>query len=182
MVLPTFLLARGFRPCQVGALITATLIGSAGVTLTVGLRGGRIDRVRLLQAMSVLMVVTGVLFGVVAGFAALLLVAAVGSVNPSSGDVSAFLPIEQSLLPDTVTADRRTHAFARFTLVASLAGAAGSLAAAGPGWLAERTELSELDAQRGVFFAYAVVGALLLLQFRRLSPRGWPPASASSAR
>lgn len=173
VVLPSFLLARGFSPAQVGAVITATLLGSAAVTLAIGLRGGRLDRVHLLQLMAVLMVVTGLAFGMVAAFGALLAVAALGTINPSSGDVSAFLPIEQALLPDTVAPTKRTHVFARYSLVASLAGAVGSLAAVGPEWVAGHTDLSELDAERGVFFAYALVGVVLLLQYRRLAPR--PP-------
>ena len=173
VVLPGYLLARGLSPSQVGAVITATLLGSAAVTLVIGLRGGRLDRVHLLQLMAVLMVVTGLLFGMVAGFAALLVVATLGTINPSSGDVSAFLPIDQALLPDTVAPERRTHVFARYSLVAALAGAVGSLAAAGPEWLARRTDLSELDAGRGVFLLYALVGVVLLVQYRRLAPR--PP-------
>jgi len=121
-VLPGYLLHRGLGPAAVGATVTATLLGSAAVTLFVGLRAGRIDRRRLLQLLAVLMVATGLLFGSAASFVALLVVAAAGTINPSGGDVSAFLPVEQALLPDTVPAERRTHAFARFSLVAALAG------------------------------------------------------------
>src|SRR6186997_2522081 len=64
-VLPAYLLARGLTPTQVGAVVTATLLGSAAVTLTIGLRAGRVDRRQLLRIMSVLMVVTGLLFGTV---------------------------------------------------------------------------------------------------------------------
>jgi MFS family permease len=87
--------------------------------------------------------------------------------------VSAFLPIEQALLPDTVPIARRTHVFARYSLVASLAGAFGALAAGLPGWVADRSDLSELDAERCVFFVYALAGLILLLAYRRLAPR--PP-------
>ena len=68
------------------------------------------------------MIATGLAFGLAASFAVLVVVAALGTINPSGGDVSPFLPIEQSLLPDTVPAERRTHVFARYSLVASLAG------------------------------------------------------------
>jgi hypothetical protein len=44
--------------------------------------------------MAGLMILTGLAFGMVATFGVLLVVAAVGTLNPSSGDVSAFLPIE----------------------------------------------------------------------------------------
>jgi MFS family permease len=173
VVLPSYLLALGLNATQVGAIVTATLLGSAAVTLTIGVRGGRFDRAHLLQLMAVLMIGTGLAFGLVAAFGALLVVAAVGTINPSSGDVSAFLPIEQALLPDTVPTARRTHVFARYSLVASLAGAFGALAAGVPGWVAERTSLSELDAERGVFLVYALAGAVLLVAYRRLEPR--PP-------
>ena len=173
VVLPAYLLARGFNATEVGAIVTATLLGSAAVSLTIGLRGGRFDRVHLLQVMAGLMILTGLAFGLVATFGVLLVVAAVGTLNPSSGDVSAFLPIEQALLPDTVPTARRTHAFARYSLVAALAGAFGALAAGIPGWVAKRTALSELEALQGVFFFYALVGVALLVAYRRLAPR--PP-------
>jgi len=173
VVLPAYLLARGFDATEVGAIVTATLLGSAAVSLTIGLRGGRFDRIHLLQVMAGLMILTGLAFGMVATFGVLLVVAAVGTLNPSSGDVSAFLPIEQALLPDTVPTARRTHAFARYSLVAALAGAFGALAAGIPGWVAKHTVLSELEALQGVFFFYALVGVALLVSYRRLAPR--PP-------
>ncbi len=173
VVLPAYLLARGFNATEVGAIVTATLLGSAAVSLTIGLRGGRFDRIHLLQVMAGLMILTGLAFGLVATFGVLLVVAAVGTLNPSSGDVSAFLPIEQALLPDTVPTARRTHAFARYSLVAALAGAFGALAAGIPGWVAKHTVLSELEALQGVFFFYALVGVALLVSYRRLAPR--PP-------
>ena len=111
-VLPAYLVARGLGPTAVGAVVTATLLGSAVVTLLLGLRGGRIDRVHLLQVVALLMITTGIAFGLAASLAVLIVVAAVGTLNPSGGDVSPFLPIEQSLLPDTVPPERRTHVFA----------------------------------------------------------------------
>jgi MFS family permease len=173
-VLPAYLLARGLRPSEVGAVITATLLGSAAVTLAIGLRGNHLDRVRLLQLVALVMVVTGLAFGAAASFVVLLVVAALGTINPSGGDVSAFLPIEQSLLPDTVPDTRRTHVFARYSLVASLAGAVGALSAGIPERVADRTDVTELAAQQWLFVAYAAVGAVIFGLYRGLRPR--PPA------
>ena len=158
-------------------MITATLLGSAAVTLLVGTRGGHLDRIRLLQVIAVAMIITGVAFGLVGSFAVLLVVAALGTINPSGGDVSAFLPIEQSVLPETVPANERTHLFARYTLVAALAGAVGALAAGLPELIVDRTDVTELDALRAVFFAYAAAGALLLGLYGGLRPR--PPAEVA---
>ncbi len=172
-VLPAYLIARGLGPTEVGAVITATLLGSAVVTLLLGLRGGHIDRGRLLQVVALLMIATGVAFGLAASFAVLVVIAAVGTLNPSGGDVSPFLPIEQSLLPDTVTPQRRTHVFARYSLVASLAGSFGALAAGLPEKLTERTDVTELQSLQAVFFAYAMAGVATFFLYRRLRPR--PP-------
>lgn len=182
VVLPGYLLARGLDTVQIGAVITATLLGSAAVTLLIGLRGGAVPRRLLLQLIAGLMILTGVGFAMVGGFAALLVIAAVGTINPTSGDVSGFLPVEQALLPETVPATSRTSVFARYSLIAALAGAFGALAAGVPGWVARHSALTRLDAQRGVFLLYAVVGVLLLLQYRHLGVGGAHPADAPPSR
>jgi len=172
-ILPAYLIARGLGPTEVGAVVTATLLGSAVVTLALGLRGGHLDRVRLLRVVALLMIATGLAFGLAASFAVLIVVAAIGTMNPSGGDVSPFLPIEQSLLPDTVAPARRTHVFARYSLVASIAGSVGALAAGLPDWLAERTDVTELQSLQAVFLAYALAGVVIFFIYRRLQPR--PP-------
>jgi len=172
-ILPAYLIARGLGPTEVGAVVTATLLGSAVVTLLLGLRGGHLDRVRLLRIVALVMVATGLAFGLAASFAVLIVVAALGTLNPSGGDVSPFLPIEQSLLPDTVPPDRRTHVFARYTLVASLAGSFGALAAGLPEVVVDRTGVTELESLQLVFLAYAVAGLVLYVLYHHLRPR--PP-------
>ena len=169
-VLPAYLIARGLGPTEVGAVITATLLGSAVVTLLLGLRGGHLDRIRVLRVVALLMIATGVAFGLAASFVVLVVIATVGTLNPSGGDVSPFLPIEQSLLPDTVPPERRTHVFARYSLVASLAGSFGALAAGLPEMLTERTDVTELESLQAVFFAYAMAGVVALFLYRRLLP------------
>lgn len=182
VILPGYLLAKGLDTVQVGAVITATLLGSAAVTLGIGLRGGVLPRRHLLQLIAAVMVATGVAFAVVDAFAGLLVVAALGTINPSSGDVSAFLPVEQALLPDTVPATSRTAVFARYTLIASLAGAFGALAAGLPDFVADHSSLSTHAAQRGAFAVYAVIGAVLLCQYRRLGVGGRRPPDEAPAR
>lgn len=182
VILPSYLLARGLDTFQVGAVITATLLGSAAVTLLIGLRGGHIPRRRLLQMIAGLMILTGVGFAVVGGFVALLVVAAIGTINPTSGDVSGFLPVEQALLPDTVPSTSRTSLFARYSLIAALAGAFGSLAAGGPEVVARHTSLTVAQVQRGVFILYAVIGVILLAQYRHLTAGGAQPDGQPAAR
>ena len=62
VLLPVYLLALGFSPLEIGAIATAALLGSALLTLGIGLIGARHDRQRLLLAGASLMIATGVAF------------------------------------------------------------------------------------------------------------------------
>ena len=102
VLLAAYLSDLGFSPGQVGVLVTATLLGSAALTLGVGLFGTRLTPRQVLLGACALMLITGIGFAGLTSFWPLLLVAIVGTLNPSGGDVSVFLPTEQSLLTSTV--------------------------------------------------------------------------------
>ena len=80
----------------------------------------------------VLMVATGLGFAGLQGFWPLLVVGFIGTLNPAAGDVSVFVPLEQSLLARLVADKDRTALFARYSLAGSLMGACGTLMAALP--------------------------------------------------
>jgi MFS family permease len=171
IVLPAYLLALGLGDLQVGAIATATLLGSALLTLLVGFGAARFRRRALLIGAGMLMALTGLGFDLVREFSGLLLIAFVGTLNPSSGDVSVFLPLEQSVLPQTVEPARRTSLFARYGLLGNLSGACGSLCAGLPALLTARAPLSRLDAFGLMFLVYGLLGLIALVLYRRLSPR-----------
>ena len=127
LLLPVYLMTLGFNAFQVGVLTTATLLGSAGLTLAVGLAGHRVSARSLLFAACALMGLTGVAFSQAHAFWVLAIVGFVGTLNPSGGDVSAFLSLEQSLLAHSGAPSQRTHLFARYTLSGALMGALGAL-------------------------------------------------------
>lgn len=165
----------GWSGGRIGVLVTGMLLGSAAVTLWVGLRGGSLHRRVLLQAGAVTMVVTGLVYASTNVFLVLLVVGVIGTMNPTSGDVSVFSPVEQSLLPSTVGATGRTAMFARYVFIGTLAAAGGSLAAGLPGWVARRVDIAEDDALRWVFVVYALAGVVVLAIARSLSDAVEPP-------
>ena len=112
LLLPVYLLDLGFSALEVGAIATATLVGSGVLTLVVGLRAHRHSYRALLIAATVLMAGTGAGFAVVRDFWPLLAIAIVGTLNPSSGDVSVFLPLEHAVLSGVVDDRARTSVFA----------------------------------------------------------------------
>ena len=170
VLLPAYLTLVGLDALRIGAVSTATLAGSAVLTLVVGLGAYRLRRRPLLLGASVLMAGTGLGFAFLHSFWPLMLVAFVGTLNPSSGDVSVFLPLEQSLLPQTVSDSSRTALFARYSLVGSLLGAFGALAAGLPALIAGASSSSRLVALQIMFLLYALVGALAFVLYSRLSP------------
>ena len=62
VALATYLTHLGFSAFEVGAIVTGTLLGSAAVTLAVGLLGYRWSRRGVLLGASLLMMLTGVGF------------------------------------------------------------------------------------------------------------------------
>ncbi|MCX7155710.1 MAG: MFS transporter [Rhodocyclales bacterium] len=170
VLLPAYLLALGYGTWQVGLLSTATLLGSALATLALGAWGHRASQRLLLLGAALLMTATGLGFAGLSAFWPLLLVAFVGTLNPSSGDVSVFLPLEHSRLSLAAEGDARTRLFARYSLTGALFAALGALAAAVPDVLTG-LGIDRLTALRGMFVAYAGVGALLCLLYARLPER-----------
>ncbi len=182
LLLPIYLLGLGFSALEVGIIATATLAGSGLSTLAIGFVAHRFSHRRLLLAATLLMAATGLAFASLTAFWPLLIVAFVGTLNPSSGDVSVFLPLEHAVLSHTVTDERRTSAFARYSLIGSLAAATGSLAAGVPAWLATASGLSLTASIQWMFVLYAAMGAATALAYRglpRASEAG--PGSAKSA-
>jgi MFS family permease len=166
---------------HVGVLATATLLGSALLTLAVGFTGVRRHTRALLIAASLLMVLTGLGFAAFVDFWPLLVIAFFGTLNPSSGDVSVFLPLEHALLAGGVAGHDRTTLFARYSLVGALLGAAGTLLAALPE-LAASWGVARLAAFKAMFVLYTLGGLIAALIYRRLGRAevidGGPPPSA----
>lgn len=168
VLLPGYLLALGFGQLAVGLISTTTLFGSALATVLVGLVGNRFAPRGLLRFAAVLMIATGLAFAGLSSLWPLLIVAFVGTLNPSSGDVSLFLPLEHARLAESATGDSRTALFARYSLVGALSAALGALAAALPDWIAAHAGIPPLMAMRAMFIVYSTTGFIVWVLYRHL--------------
>ena len=170
VLLPAYLAALGMGAIEVGVLSTLTLAGSAAATIAVGALGHRLPTARLMQVAALTMVATGLGFAGLHDFWPLALVAFVGTLNPSSGDVSVFLPLEHARLaraaPDSPS---RTALFSRYALAGGLSAAIGALASAWPAWWSAHAGGSTLTAMRAMFVLYAAIGAVVTLLYRGLA-------------
>ncbi len=185
VILPVYLTALGLSAFEVGVVATLALAGSALLTLGIGFLGARHDHRRLLLAASLLMAATGLAYAAADAAWVLFVVAFVGTVNPSGGSASLFVPIEHTVLSGAVAPAGRTGAFARYSLIGALAGALGSLVAAAPDWV-EPLGVARMDALKALFLAYAALGIAGGLVYRRLPAQraagGPPPAPLGPSR
>jgi MFS family permease len=168
LLLPFYLTLLGFSALEVGVIVTSTLLGSGAMTLAAGFVAYRWRSRTLLLAASLLMAATGAAFVATTEFWPLLLVAFVGTLNPSTGDVSIFLPLEQSLLSHAVNAQSRTALFARYSLIGALVGALGAQAAGLPALAVELFAIELKTALQAMFLLYGALGIASLMIYRVL--------------
>jgi MFS family permease len=171
LLLPIYLVELGFSALAIGAIVTSTLIGTAILTLGVGWIANRYSRRLLLLVAAVLMAATGAGFAMITDFWPLLVIAFVGTMNPTSGDASIFVPLEQTVLTQTIEPHRRTALFARYSVIGSAATALGVLAAALPDFMTMWTGCTRTAAMQLMFGLYAALGLVALAVYRPLSPQ-----------
>lgn len=170
LLLPYYLTLLGCSALQIGVLVTATLLGSGALTLGTGFVAHRHPTRRLLLGASLLMVATGLAASLLTDFWPLLLVAAVGTLNPAASDVTLFSPLEQTMLTRAAPDRSRTALFARYSLIGALVAALGAQAAGLPGLLADAGRIPLLTAIQAMFVLYALLGAATFVLYFRLSP------------
>jgi MFS family permease len=167
LILPVYLTAIGFSPREIGIVASASLLGTAALTLIIGFIAPRFELRNLFLGGAGLIVLTGLIFPATETLAPVLLVAFIGSINPSAGDLGMLVPLEHALLTRE-TADRdRTGVFARYSLVGALTAAVGALAAALPELLASHG-WPKLGAIKLMFYLYATLGLLAASLYARL--------------
>lgn len=180
LLLPYYLTLLGYSAFEIGAVFTATLLGSGIMTLGMGFIAHRYRQRKLLEVATILMIITAFAFLLTADFWPLMLVAAVGTINPSSGDVSIFRPLEQAMLTRTVEAQYRTSLFAHYSLIGALIGAVGAQSAALPEVFTQWLAMDMKFAVQLMFLGYGGLGLVCFFLYRRLSPQIEPLESAPS--
>ena len=168
LLLPVYLTALGLSAFQVGIVATAAMLGSAVLTLGVGLAGHRVSARGLLLVACVLMLGTGVAFSQAHGFWPLVIVAFVGTLNPSSGDVSVFVPLEQAMMAGAGPDAERTTRFATYNVVGAVGVALGALSVGLVDPLTRMLAWSRLEVLEGAFVLYGLIGVAAFLIYRRL--------------
>ena len=135
IILPAYMTALGFDAVAVGLVATASLLGTALLTLV-----DRLDRAALRSARA-----AAVRRRPDDGDGTRLSQCRASDADrahrlhrhrqPSGGDLGVAVPLEHAVLARTASDERRTQVFARYSLIGALCAAAGSLAASLPDFL-----------------------------------------------
>ncbi len=168
LLLPVYLIELGLGPFEVGAITAGTLLGSGVLTLAIGLSAHRFSLRTLLLGATIAMAATGFGFATVTTFWPLLLIAVVGTLNPSSGDVSVFLPLEQAALAHVAADTERTALFARYSLVGAMVAALGALSAVVPALVVDALAMPLRLALQLMFVFYGAIGLAAAAIYRKL--------------
>jgi MFS family permease len=169
IILVLYLTRIGFDEKASGLLLSLTLAGDMLISLWMTTRADRIGRRKMLLVGALLMTLAGLVFVSTTFFPLLVVAAVVGVISPSGNEIGPFLAIEQAAISEEISGSQRTHLFAYYNLMGSVATALGALTAGWTVQLSENAGFEAVQADRGILVAYAGIGLVLALIFSRVS-------------
>lgn len=175
VLLAGMLAADGVPTAGIGLLLAVAALGSVAASLAMGVFADRFGRRLSLLVTAGLMGAAGVLFACSESYSVLLFAAFIGTISPSTNDNSPFSGVEQAILAQACPARHHTAVFARYSMTALLAGAAGGLGAAALGLL------SAIEPGDAAFAIYAALSVVIMVLFWRLTPAAERDADPTDA-
>lgn len=171
VLLAVYLHSIGWDVARTGLLVTLGLAGAALNTLLVSLWADRIGRRRTLVALSALNLGGALALVWLEQPGPLLAAAFFGMINGLGRDRGPAYALDQALLPETTTSEKRTWAIAWYSLILDAGLALGSLLATLPFLLRERWAWASPESYQAAWWIYAGVAAVALAIYAVLSPR-----------
>ncbi len=166
VVLGIHLQRLGLSGAQVGAVLAATVAGSALASLAASAVADRWGRRRFLVILGATMAVGVVALAFTSSFPLLIVLALAGSL--ASAGQEPFLTVEYAIIPQSCPPRERNNAFAAFSLLGAAASALGALAGATPALL-ERSGVEGVWAFRTLFISHGALALTMLAIYTRLS-------------
>jgi MFS family permease len=171
VILSIYLALLGFDGIQVGLILSTSLINGILFNVIASYYADKLRRKNLLIIYSLLMFLSGIIFFMTDNYIALIIAAFVGTINVTGSETSAFLSIEQAILPRTSKdIKKRNTLFAIYNSAGTLAMSAGILLSGLPTFIQQYfNELSLAESMKILFLVYSLLGLTCVLIYLRLS-------------
>ncbi len=163
VLLPLYLGVLGYSASIVGLALVAILAGNALANIVLSRFERRLGRRRFLMLFSLLMALSGLALALGSGPSLILAACLMGNISTTGTEAGPFQSIEAGILPELAGGKSVSRTFGVYNLIGYLASSAGALTASAPDYLG-----GGLGAYRGLFAAFAAVGALLLVIYASL--------------
>lgn len=170
VILAIYLKLIGFDDILIGIILSVTLINSIIFTLFASFYADRIGRRKTLILYTAMMSISGGIFFVTENPLALIIASLLGTLNITGSETSAFLSIEQSILPQTIKDNRKRNTlFGFYNMVGTFAMGAGILIANLPIIIQNELEFDQIYAIKLLFLFYSLLGVLVIGIYLKLS-------------
>jgi MFS family permease len=171
VILSIYLALIGFNGVQVGLILSTSLINSILFNVIASYYADKLGRRNLLIIYSFLMFSSGIIFFVTDNYVALIVAAFVGTINITGSETSAFLSIEQAILPRTIKdIKKRNMLFAVYNLAGTLAMSTGILLSGLPTIVQQYVHgLSLAESMKILFLIYSLLGLASIIVYLHLS-------------
>ena len=171
VILAIYLSNLGFDAFRIGITITLILVCGAFTTVLASVYADRVGRRRFLFFTGMLMAVSGLIFALTSNTILILIGALTGAMSPSGGDVSAFLSLEQAMLPQAGAKEKRHSIYATYNTAGQLAGAAGVLFSATPILFQSSLHLGTTESYKPMFLIYSVLAIAMSVLYLMISSK-----------
>src|SRR5919112_272766 len=170
IILAIYLKLIGFDDILIGIILSVTLINSIIFTLFASFYADRLGRRNMLLLYTIMMSISGIIFYVTENPLALIIAALLGTLNITGSETSAFLSIEQSILPQTIKDNRKRNTlFGFYNMAGAFAMGAGILIANLPIIIENELEFDQIYAIKLLFLFYSLLGILVIGIYLKLS-------------
>jgi MFS family permease len=170
VILAIYLKLIGFDDILIGIILSATLINSVIFTLFASFYADRLGRRNVLILYAIMMSISGTIFFITENPIALIIGALIGTLNITGSETSAFLSIEQSILPQTIKDNRKRNTlFGFYNMAGTFAMGAGILIVNLSILIQNEFEFDQIYAIKLLFLFYSLLGILIIGIYLKLS-------------
>jgi MFS family permease len=170
VILAIYLKLIGLDDILIGIILSITLINSVIFTLFASFYADRIGRRNTLLLYTIMMSISGAIFFVTENPLALIIASLIGTLNITGSETSAFLSIEQSILPQTIKDNKKRNTlFGFYNMAGTFAMGAGILIVHLPSIIENELEFDQIYAIKLLFLLYSLLGILVIGIYLKLS-------------